>query len=247
MIKERRYQVHPNVLSCLLHLRLKTELGDVRASTSKAEKEGERRKGKLSAQKAKELRARGKGRKAEGQGQAHLSKKAKKTKKALKEIREEMEEAEAEVDLEEKATQVRVKVLVAFKYSPEICSSPQHTETLKLLFVLYFSILKAPSRTRLLSAALHGVSKFSHLVNIDFFKDLLAVLKDIIMNAGAEGSVEGDGVESHVDTDERLRLQLHCIVTAYELLTGQGKVGNRPRQVIYSPLHHRGGVESRTR
>jgi nucleolar complex protein 3 len=27
MIKERRYQVHPNLLSCLLHLRLKTELG----------------------------------------------------------------------------------------------------------------------------------------------------------------------------------------------------------------------------
>ena len=102
-------------------------------------------------------------------------------------------------------------------------SSPQHTETLKLLFVLYFSILKAPSRTRLLSAALHGVSKFAHLVNIDFFKDLLAVLKDIIMKAGAEESIEEDKeVESQIDTDERLRLQLHCIVTAYELLTGQG-------------------------
>jgi len=226
MIKERRYQVHPNVLSCLLHLRLKTELGDVRASTSKAEKRGEGKKSKLSARKAKELRASGKGKKAEGQGQAHLSKKAKKAKKALKEIQEEMEEAEAEVDREERATQVCVKVLVALKSSPDTSSPLQHTETLKLLFVLYFSILKTPSRTRLLSAALHGVSKFSHLVNIDFFKDLLAVLKDIIMKAGAEGSVEEDEeVESHVNADERLRLQLHCIVTAYELLTGQGTVG----------------------
>ena len=110
--------------------------------------------------------------------------------------------------------------------SPDTFFIHQHTETLKLLFVLYFSILKAPSRTRLLSAALHGVSKFAHLVNIDFFKDLLGVLKDIIMKAGVEESIEEDKeVESQIDTDERLRLQLHCIVTAYELLTGQGKVG----------------------
>ena len=90
--------------------------------------------------------------------------------------------------------------------------------------MLYFSILKAPSRTRLLAAALHGVSKFAHLVNIDFFKDLLVVIKDIIMKASTEGSSkEAEEVESHIDTDECLRLQLHCIVTAYELLTGQGK------------------------
>jgi nucleolar complex protein 3 len=120
MIKERRYQVHPNVLSCLLHLRLKNELGDVRASTSKAETGGEGRKSKLSARKAKEMRARGNGKKAEVQGQAHLSKKVKKAKKELKEIQEEMEEAEAEVDREERAIQVRVKDLVSFKYPPDI-------------------------------------------------------------------------------------------------------------------------------
>jgi nucleolar complex protein 3 len=83
----------------------------------------------------------------------------------------------------------------------------------------------------LLTAALHGLSKFAHLVNIDFFKDLLAVLKGIIMKAGAEGPDEEDGkVESLVDTDDRLRLQLHCTVTAYELLTGQGKEGILLRQ-----------------
>ncbi len=32
MIKERRFNVHPNALSALLHLRLKTELGGIRAS-----------------------------------------------------------------------------------------------------------------------------------------------------------------------------------------------------------------------
>jgi nucleolar complex protein 3 len=29
MIKERKFQVHPNVLSCLLHLRLRTELNQM--------------------------------------------------------------------------------------------------------------------------------------------------------------------------------------------------------------------------
>ena len=55
------------------------------------------------------------------------------------------------------------------------------------------------------------------------------------MKAGADGSIEGDeDVESHIDTNERLRLQLHCIVTAYELLTGQGNVGIWPKRVMYS-------------
>jgi nucleolar complex protein 3 len=131
MIKERRYQVHPNALSCLLHLRLKTELGDVRASTSKAEKVGEGKKSKLSTRKAKEMRARGKGKKAEEQGQAHISKKVKKAKKELKEIQGEMEEAEAEVDREERAIQVCVKVLISFEPLPDTCfilSAHRNTE-----------------------------------------------------------------------------------------------------------------------
>ena len=38
MIKERRFNVHPNTLSCLLHLRLKNELG-VKASQSKVDRD----------------------------------------------------------------------------------------------------------------------------------------------------------------------------------------------------------------
>lgn len=101
----------------------------------------------------------------------------------------------------------------------------QQTETLKLLFALYFRILKNPRPSPLLPAALSGISKFAHLVNIDFFKDLLKVLKDLI-------SLESDQFE---DSDNEaaqptsggldgVQHRLLCIVTAFELLSGQGKI-----------------------
>jgi nucleolar complex protein 3 len=95
MIKERRFNVHSNVLTCLLHLRLKTELG-VRASEEKVERETKREKLK-------------RGKKLQGQGAAastHLSKKARKALKERKEIQKEMKEAEASVDREERASNV---------------------------------------------------------------------------------------------------------------------------------------------
>ncbi|KAI6133958.1 hypothetical protein EDD17DRAFT_1815413 [Pisolithus thermaeus] len=81
--------------------------------------------------------------------------------KERKEIEEEIREAEAEVDKEEGAG--------------------AHTETLKLLFVLYFRVLKNPHPSLLLPVALRGISKFAHLVNVDFFKDLIQVLWGLIV------------------------------------------------------------------
>lgn len=102
MIKERKFAIHPNVLSCLLHLRLRTEL-EVRASDTKVEKEG---------QNVRDQRRR-KGRRAE---QPYLSKKAKKALKEKKEIEKEMHEAEAEIDKEERAATVSHQTL-HFYYS----------------------------------------------------------------------------------------------------------------------------------
>lgn len=96
MVKERKFSVHPNALSCLLHLRLKSELGDVRASETKADKESRESRNKLD-------RKRAKGKKVE---KPHLSKKAVKAMKEKKEIEEQMQEAEAEVDREERANLV---------------------------------------------------------------------------------------------------------------------------------------------
>ena len=99
MIKERRFNVHPNVMFCLLELRLKTELGGVRASQSKADKE----KSVDSMSKGKAAARRAKGKSAP---QPHLSKKARKKMKETEEIEKEMREANAEVDREERAAVV---------------------------------------------------------------------------------------------------------------------------------------------
>jgi len=211
MIKERHFKVHPNVLSCLLHLRLKTELKNVRASSQHADKEQRR-----SESKAKLKRAKGKGK---GE-QPHLSKKAKKVLKETKAIKAEMDEAGAEVDREERANQV--------SHSSRGCIDLnmffQQTETLKLLFVLYFSILKAAKPSPLLFDALQGIARFSHMVNVEFFRDLLTVIRDIMKRTDEPDLDVSEGTDgSFAEDQSRMRLQILCIVTAFDLLSGQGK------------------------
>ncbi|KIK59884.1 hypothetical protein GYMLUDRAFT_97587 [Collybiopsis luxurians FD-317 M1] len=188
MIKEKRFNVHPAALSCLLHLRLKSELG-VRASESKADKNSPlkiRSKGKDAARRAK----------GKSSDQPHLSKKAVKALKERKEIEREFRDAEAEIDKEERAS--------------------THTETLKLLFVLYFGILKNPEPSPLLPAALEGIIKYAHLVNVDFFRDLMKVLRGLITPEA----------ENETGDATMVRHRLFCIVTAFELLSGQGEALN---------------------
>ena len=92
MIKERHFKVHPRVLSCFLHLRLRTELG-IRSSDTHADKPDTQRQKRLKDKKIAPV---------------HLGKKAKKALKEQKEINKELREAEAEVDKEERKTTVRV-------------------------------------------------------------------------------------------------------------------------------------------
>ncbi|CAE6490096.1 unnamed protein product [Rhizoctonia solani] len=222
MIKERRFLIHPRVLNCLLHLRLKTELG-VRANREAIDRPNENK------ERAKKLR---KGKKANvKEGQVYLSKKAKKALKANKEIESEMAEATAEVDKEER--------------------TKQQTETLKLLFVLYFRILKHPKPTPLLPAALEGISRYAHMVNVDFFKDLLQVLKELIERGSFHEEDEGEDTHGPIQESEVLRQRLLCISTAFELLSGQGEALNIDLndfiQHLYSlilPLSLSPGIES---
>ena len=58
------------------------------------------------------------------------------------------------------------------------------------------------------------------MVNIDFFRDLLAALREIMVRA-SEVDDEDPEVPA-IDQEERLRLQILCVLTAFELLTGQG-------------------------
>ena len=100
MVKERRFNINPEVLSCLAHLRLKSELG-VRASGSKVDKPGDHDGKKYSKGRAAARRAKGK-----TTEQSHLSKSAKKALKERQEIAKEMREAAADVDKQERASNV---------------------------------------------------------------------------------------------------------------------------------------------
>jgi nucleolar complex protein 3 len=92
-------------------------------------------------------------------------------------------------------------------------------ETLKLVFVTYFRILKIRS-PNLMGAVLEGLARYAHLINQDFFGDLLEALKDLIRHAES-----GDDVDEEEDDAETTRNftreALLCIITAFALLEGQ--------------------------
>jgi nucleolar complex protein 3 len=98
------------------------------------------------------------------------------------------------------------------------------SETLKLVFASYFRILKArvPS---LMGAVLEGLAKYAHLINQDFFGDLLEALKDLIRHSyeDLEEDQEGGGEEEKDILPDRntTREALLCTVTAFALLAGQ--------------------------
>ncbi|KAG6014852.1 hypothetical protein E4U54_004778 [Claviceps lovelessii] len=118
------------------------------------------------------------------------------------------------------------------------------SETLKLVFATYFRILKQRS-PHLMGAVLEGLAKYAHLINQDFFGDLLEALKDLIRHSDEDaenGAAEdeqtteqsADGHAHDNDHDDEpddhgdeasirnlTREALLCTVTAYALLAGQ--------------------------
>ena len=100
----------------------------------------------------------------------------------------------------------------------------QQSETLKLVFALYFRILKTPDvPQQLLAAALEGIVLYAHHVSLDFFYDLVQVLRTRLADAMAEveaaHTIETDDLRAaprHVG----MRAALLMIVTALELLRG---------------------------
>ncbi|KAK3942956.1 nucleolar complex-associated protein-domain-containing protein [Diplogelasinospora grovesii] len=98
------------------------------------------------------------------------------------------------------------------------------SETLKMVFATYFRVLKQRS-PHLMGAVLEGLAKYAHLINQDFFGDLLEALKDLI-NYSEKDEEEDKGEEE--DDDDKInvvrdtsREALLCTVTAFALLAGQ--------------------------
>ncbi|XXH05065.1 hypothetical protein Hte_011489 [Hypoxylon texense] len=101
-------------------------------------------------------------------------------------------------------------------------------ETLKLVFGTYFRILKQRV-PHLMGAVLEGLAKYAHLINQNFFGDLLEALKDLIRHASEDDdNDEGEDEEEKEDEEKEevpvrntSREALLCTTTAFALLAGQ--------------------------
>ncbi|KAI9350285.1 CBF/Mak21 family-domain-containing protein [Obelidium mucronatum] len=130
----------------------------------------------------------------------HVSKKMRKVQKKEGEVESELKEAEATYSQEEK--------------------QKNHSETLKFVFLTYFRILKNAETSPLIPSVLEGLSFFGHLINVDFYADLLTVLKKITISQYDDYSAGSSAPSATAKTS------LHCIVAALLLLSGQGEAVN---------------------
>ncbi|XP_052772376.1 nucleolar complex protein 3 homolog [Mya arenaria] len=122
-----------------------------------------------------------------------------------KEKKQKKKEMFIERDLEEtKATEDKKKRLKL------------HTETIQAVFLTYFRILKKATSSVLFPSVLEGLAKFAHMISVDFFDDLFAVFNKLI-----------------ADESLSYRESLHCVQTAFTILSGQGSVLNIDPVVFY--------------
>ncbi|KAE8590815.1 hypothetical protein XENTR_v10018217 [Xenopus tropicalis] len=178
LVKSRNYDVRPEVLHLLLHLRIKEV--EVKKDT-----EDLAPKQKVMSYKDKKK---------------NLSRMQRKWKKAEEKLERELLEAEASESKEKK-----LKL---------------NTETLNIVFLTYFRILKRAQKSILIPSVLEGLAKFAHLINVDFFDDLLVVLHKLIDSG-----------------DLTYRESLHCVQTAFNILSGQGDVLNIDPLKFYTHLY----------
>jgi nucleolar complex protein 3 len=84
-------------------------------------------------------------------------------------------------------------------------------ELLDLVFATYFRILKTNgvgASARTLPVVLRGLAKFAHLINIGLVVDTLECLRSLVADQGARLSLPS---------------ALHCIIAAFETLSGPGQ------------------------
>lgn len=94
------------------------------------------------------------------------------------------------------------------------------TDILKIVFLTYFRILKNSRHSPLLQPVLEGLAKFAHLINVDFFSDLMSVLHSLAETGGLTN-----------------RECMHCVKTAFEILSGQGSALNIDPKQFYTQLY----------
>ncbi|TKR69401.1 hypothetical protein L596_021568 [Steinernema carpocapsae] len=117
------------------------------------------------------------------------SKSANKYKKQLQKLENDLKEAEASESMSTK-----------LKYA---------TDTMNHVFMTYFRVLKRMPTASLLDPVLEGLSKFAHLLNVEFFTDIVVCLEDLID-------------QKHL----RVTDSIHCVHTVFVILSGEGQALN---------------------
>jgi len=132
------------------------------------------------------------------------TKKERKNMRDRKEVEKEMKEADAAVSHEER--------------------DKNQADTLKQVFVAYFRILKSRN-PGLMGAVLEGLARYAHLINQDFFGDILEALRDLIAYTSDadddDNAEEDEDEESATSARDLTRESLLCVITAFALLQGQ--------------------------
>ena len=84
----------------------------------------------------------------------------------------------------------------------------------------------------MLSSVLEGLARFAHLINVDFFNDLLNVLKQISLDQ-YNAYLQGNTDSAYRGTKNAL----HCIIAAFQLLSGQGEALNIDLKDFYTSMY----------
>ncbi|KAG9688355.1 nucleolar complex-associated protein 3, partial [Aureobasidium melanogenum] len=131
-------------------------------------------------------------------------KKERKRLREVKDVEKELREADATVSHEER--------------------DKNQSEMLKLVFVAYFRILKQRV-PQLMGAVLEGLARYAHLINQDFFGDILEALRELVISTeAAEQALAEEDEDASTAPRNINRESLLCIITAFALLQGQDVV-----------------------
>ncbi|XP_050354984.1 nucleolar complex protein 3 homolog [Nymphalis io] len=131
----------------------------------------------------------------------NLSKKEKKRAKKLKEVERELLETRAQ----ESAAARRALL----------------TDVTRTLFHIYFRLLKSAPRAGLLAAALTGLARFTHVINLEYYSDLVAILSRMLR-------------DERVGAHEKLL----CVNTVLSILSGAGDALNVDPAHFHAHLYH---------
>uniref|UniRef100_A0A914WRV0 CCAAT-binding factor domain-containing protein n=1 Tax=Plectus sambesii TaxID=2011161 RepID=A0A914WRV0_9BILA len=128
------------------------------------------------------------------------SKKSQKYDKQLKKLEQELKEVEA---AQNQSTKLKL-----------------NTQTMKHAFTTYFRVIRRMPKSALLTPVLEGLSKFAHLINVEFFDDLISSMHHLVEQG-----------------DLKPLDSLHCINTVFVILSGEGQALNIDPYRFYRSIY----------